>query len=145
MLIFYRLSQDTTALDPLPLKELSLDEVSALLNNCGYSNLIAPFNNYGVHGRILDVLDSIDELKEIDISIKSAKAKAFLTQLREWKTDGVPRAKLEAREMPVKVLSTSNWGIQLCCAFLIPIITATCRSLLVAHPSCRHRIDIQIS
>ena len=40
---------------------------------------------------------------EIDGSIKSAKARAFLMQLEKWKTDGVPREKLEAREIIVKV------------------------------------------
>ena len=49
---------------------------------------------------------SIDELIEIDGSmIKRIVAKAFFKQLGEWKTDGVPKAKLVAPEMFIKVLS----------------------------------------
>ena len=91
--------------DPIPLKDLSLEEVSMLLRNCGYSsNLVDPFYSHGVHGRVLDVVDSVEELTEIDQSIKKFIARGFFNKhLVEWKKNGVPKTKLEAVEEYIKV------------------------------------------
>lgn len=101
-----RFSQNPEASDPLPLKELSLEGVSALLSNCGYFSLVDSFKIHVVHGRILDAMDSFEELIQIDNSIKDAKGRGFISQLFEWKAHGVPREKLKAREVSSKV-STS--------------------------------------
>jgi hypothetical protein len=58
-----------------------------------------------VHGRVLDVVESVEELRAIDSRINTATARAFFNEhLGEWKKNGVSKSILEeATEKYIKV------------------------------------------
>jgi hypothetical protein len=72
-----------------PLKELTIDEVSVLLESNKLGKYVAEMKDNEVDGETLMVTNDETELKELGISL-APKARMFFKKLEEYKCDGVP-------------------------------------------------------
>lgn len=72
-----------------PLKELSVDDVSLLLENSKLSKYVQEMKSNDVDGETLFEVQNDEEMKELGISL-SAKARLFFRKVEEYKFGGVP-------------------------------------------------------
>eukprot|EP01036_Dinobryon_divergens_P037255 gene37255-48704_t len=90
-------SPSSTASEFIPMKSIQPGQLRAILENLKISQLIAPFENNHVDGTLLDVVESSDDIVDIDRNlIRGIYAKKFFNFVKAWKEDGgrIPRSLL---------------------------------------------------
>jgi len=72
-----------------PLTELTIEEVSLLLESCNLSKYVKEMKQNEVDGETLSAVENDEELKELGITL-APKARVFFRKVEEYKVSGVP-------------------------------------------------------
>ena len=72
-----------------PLAELEIKEVSNLLETLNLSKYKTVFREHEVDGRVLDEVESLEEVKTLGIE-QPLKAKVLIRNIMKYKAEGVP-------------------------------------------------------
>ena len=74
-----------------PLGSLSNEEVMKLLQSMNLNKHITQFQTNDITGRILEEINTVEDLKECEIKLPGPVAKSFIKDMTAFKTTGVPK------------------------------------------------------
>lgn len=76
----------------IPLKNVSIEELSILLSRSSLNATVQPLRSHGVSGEILSYCESVNDILSSGWGINSNPvAKALLADIQKWNSEGVPR------------------------------------------------------
>ena len=75
-----------------PLSELTVQEVSKLLSKIDMESFVDNFRAFGINGQVLVEIESLEDLRECEIPMPAAVARAFVDYLAELRADGVDKS-----------------------------------------------------
>jgi hypothetical protein len=103
------------------LSEVSVQEVSTILENLSFSTLVEPFRRNGMSGKSINRFESYKDIMDLDnANIKKIVAKTFFVDyVQEWKSTGlVPKDLL-------KDISPTGFSLKVCMYVCMYVCIAT--------------------
>ena len=88
----------------MALEDVSVQELSVILENLSFEGLVEPFKKYGVTGRAISRIESYQDVMDIDeTKIKKVVARTFYEDhVVKWKKAGrIPRDLLQPFQSPI--------------------------------------------
>ena len=94
--------QSPAASSSVPLKDVSVEDVSVILNNASFSALVEPFRRNGMSGKAINRIKSCEDIMELDkAGIRRVVAETFFEDfVQEWKSTGVIPKQLPQESSP---------------------------------------------
>jgi hypothetical protein len=103
--------QNSSVAEFVALVDLQAEQVRVVLENLKIPQLVAPFESNHVDGALLNLVESPEDIVDIDSSlIKGIFARSFFQQLKAWKEDGgrVPMRLLVTSQPPVSTATPTK-------------------------------------